>query len=138
MAEIPVSVGPINVSKVSAKLKKSVSEEMIKTGEKALKKATGVTAVPLPPPKKEGTAKHNISGNVLSFSAINGKVNMKVSMVIAQMPKKSMYGFATSGVASQGGTSDRAILLTTKDCAAALMEGFMKKAMPQIKIKARS
>ena len=135
MSEILVSVGPINVSKVGVKFRKTVNDEMLKSAEKALKKAVGFKPVPLPRLKEKGKANHNLSGSITLFSAADGKVSMHVSMVIAKMPEKSMYGFAKSNATVTGGSSERDMTLAAGDCAVALMEGFVSKALRQIKAR---
>lgn len=64
-------------------------------------------------------------------------VSCKVSMLLADFPDKSVFGFLSGGAKVESGASDKDIALSADDCVSAVIEGLVEtKIIPTIKTKA--
>ena len=64
-------------------------------------------------------------------------VSCKISMLLASVPDKSVFGFLNGGAKVQGGSSAKDIALSSDDCVSAVVESLIAtKIVPTIKTKA--
>ena len=64
-------------------------------------------------------------------------VSCKISMLLASVPDKSVFGFLNGGAKVQGGSSAKDVALSSDDCVSAVVESLIaSKIVPTIKTKA--
>jgi hypothetical protein len=142
---IYVNIGPMS-SKTGASDDKWRSL-MVKTAEKTMqKKATGMQlSWPGGPPTKAGLAKAGAAGfyidgtlNELKVTTSGGgaTISCKVSMLLADFPDKSVFGFLNGGASVTASSSKKDQDLASEDCIVAVIENLIaNKIVPTIKAK---
>ncbi len=89
----------------------------------------------------KGFAGFYVDGTVnelkVTTSGSDATVSCKISMLLADFPNKSVFGFLNGGAKVQGSTSPSDIALASEDCVTAVVEDLIaKKIVPTIRTKA--
>ncbi|HEY5926638.1 MAG TPA: HEAT repeat domain-containing protein [Kofleriaceae bacterium] len=143
---IYVNVGPMS-SKTSSSKNDKLRALMVKTAQKTLSKVASSMQQTWPSgtPSKSDLAKKSVSGfyvdgtlNTLDIKTSGGgaTISCKVSMLLADFPDKSVFGFLNGGasVTASGSQTDQD--LASEDCVTAVIENLITtKIVPTIKSK---
>jgi hypothetical protein len=120
---------------------------MVKTTEKTLSKVASNMAQTWPggAPSKSALASKGVSGfyvdgtlNTLDVKVSGGgaTISCKVSMLLADFPDKSVFGFLSGGASVTASASQSDQDLASEDCVSAVMENLIaNKIVPTIKSK---
>lgn len=144
---IYVHIGPMS-SKTSSSKNDKLRALMVKTASKTLTKVASNMQQTWPSgtPNKGDLAKRKMAGfyvdgtlNELNIKSSGGgaTISCKVSMLLADFPDKSVFGFLNGGasVTASGSQSDQD--LASEDCVTAVIENLItSKIVPTIKSKA--
>jgi len=143
---IYVNVGPMSSKTTSSKNDK-LRALMVKTAQKTLTKVAGNMSQTWPSgtPSKGDLAKKGVSGfyvdgtlNVLDVKTSGGgaTISCKVSMLLADFPDKSVFGFLNGGASVTASSSQSDQDLASEDCVTAVIENLItSKIVPTIKSK---
>jgi hypothetical protein len=142
-----VNIGPMASKTGNAGVDAKIRALMEKTALKTVGKAGNMpTTWPGGVPTAAALTSKNVQGfyidgttNQLTvqISGSNATVSCKVSMLLADFPNKSIFGFLNGGAKVQGSSSQGDIDLARDDCVAAVVEDLIsKKIVPTIKDKA--
>ena len=143
---IYVNVGPMSSKTTSSKNDK-LRALMVKTATKTLNKVAPSMAVTWPSgtPNKGDLAKKGVSGfyvdgtlNELNIKTSGGgaTISCKVSMLLADFPDKSVFGFLNGGASVTASSSQTDQDLASEDCVTAVIENLItSKIVPTIKSK---
>ena len=144
---IYVNVGPMSSKTTSSKNDK-LRALMVKTAQKTLTKVAGSMQQTWPSgtPSKSDLAKKGMSGfyvdgtlNTLDIKTSGGgaTISCKVSMLLADFPDKSVFGFLNGGASVTASSSQTDQDLASEDCVTAVIENLItSKIVPTIKSKA--
>ncbi len=144
---IYVNVGPMS-SKTSSSNNAKFRAMMVKVTEKTLGKVAPnmSTSWPGGAPSKGALQGKGISGfyvdgtlNTLDIKSSGGgaTISCKVSMLLADFPDKSVFGFLSGGASVTASGSQNDQDLASEDCVAAVIENLIaNKIVPTIKSKA--
>jgi hypothetical protein len=143
---IYVNVGPMS-SKTTSKNNTKLRALMVKTTQKTLGKvAPQMSQTWSGTPSKSALAGKGVSGfyvdgtlNTLDVKVSGGgaTISCKVSMLLADFPDKSVFGFLSGGASVTASASQSDQDLASEDCVAAVMENLIaNKIVPTIKSKA--
>ena len=142
-AGVYVNVGPMSAGTNNAKFQ----QLMVTTATNTLNKvaATMQTTWAGGVPTQAALAQKNVKGfyvdgtlNTLTVTTAgnSAKVSCKISMLLADFPNKSVFGFLNGNAAVEGSASPRDIALASEDCVNAVVEDLIaKKIVPTIKAK---
>jgi hypothetical protein len=143
---IYVNIGPMSSKTTSSKNDK-LRALMVKTAQKTLSKvASGMQQTwPGGTPSKGDLAKKGVSGfyvdgtlNELTVKTSGGgaTISCKVSMLLADFPDKSVFGFLNGGASVTASSSQSDQDLASEDCVTAVIENLItSKIVPTIKSK---
>jgi len=143
---IYVNIGPMSSKTTSSKNDKWRAV-MVKTAQKTLAKVAGSmqTSWPGGSPSKSALQSKGVAGfyvdgtlNVLDVkSSGNGStISCKVSMLLADFPDKSVFGFLSGGASVTASSSATDQDLASEDCVTAVIENLIaNKIVPTIKSK---
>jgi hypothetical protein len=143
---IYVNVGPMS-SKTSSSKNDKWRALMVKTAQKTLMKVASNMSQTWPggTPSKSELAKKGVSGfyvdgtlTTLDIKTSGGgaTISCKVSMLLADFPDKSVFGFLNGGASVTASSSQSDQDLATEDCVVAVMENLIStKIVPTIKSK---
>ena len=143
---IYVNIGPMSSKTTSSKNDKWRAV-MVKTAQKTLAKVASSmqTSWPGGAPSKSALASKGVAGfyvdgtlNVLDVkSSGNGStISCKVSMLLADFPDKSVFGFLSGGASVTASSSSTDQDLASEDCVTAVIENLIaNKIVPTIKSK---
>lgn len=143
---IYVNVGPMS-SKTTATDNAKLRALMVKTTEKTLGKVAPAMSQTWPggAPSKSALATKGVSGfyvdgtlNTLDIKVSGGgaTISCKVSMLLADFPDKSVFGFLSGGASVTASASQSDQALASEDCVSAVMENLIaNKIVPTIKSK---
>jgi hypothetical protein len=143
---IYVNVGPMS-SKTTSTNNPKLRAMMVKTTEKTLSKVASNMAQTWPggAPTKSALASKGVSGfyvdgtlNTLDVKVSGGgaTISCKVSMLLADFPDKSVFGFLSGGASVTASASQSDQDLASEDCVSAVMENLIaNKIVPTIKSK---
>lgn len=143
---IYVNIGPMS-SKTSSSNNTKFRALMVKTAEKTLAKVarTMKTTWPGGVPNKSTLSKQGVAGfyvdgtlNTLDIkkSGSGATISCKVSMLLADFPDKSVFGFLNGGASVTASGSERDQALASEDCVTAVIENLIaNKIVPTIKSK---
>jgi hypothetical protein len=141
-----VMVGPMS-SKTSSSKNDKLRALMVKTAQKTLSKVAPnmSTSWPSGTPNKGDLAKKGVSGfyvdgtlNELNIKTSGGgaTISCKVSMLLADFPDKSVFGFLNGGASVTASSSQGDQDLASEDCVTAVIENLItSKIVPTIKSK---
>ena len=145
---IYVNIGPMS-SKTGGSNDKQFQALMVTTANKTMaSKGAGklTTSWPGGTPSKAALAAKNVmgfyvDGTLLALavktSGSSSTVTCKISMLLAEFPSKSMFGFLNGGATVTAGASQRDQDLAAQDCVSAVVEDLVaKKIIPTICTKA--
>lgn len=145
---IYVNIGPMS-SKTGTASDPKFQSLMVTTATKTVaSKAAGKmsTAWPGGAPSKQALAAKNVAGFyvdgtldklVVKTTGSGSTVTCKISMLLAEFPSKSMFGFLNGGATVTAGASQRDQDLAAQDCVQAVVEDLVaKKILPTICTKA--
>jgi hypothetical protein len=145
---IYVNIGPMS-AKTGSTNDKQYQTLMVTTATKTMAaKASGrmSTAWPGGAPSKAALAAKNVAGFyvdgtldklAVKTSGSGSTVTCKISMLLAEFPSKSMFGFLNGGATVTAGASQRDQDLAAQDCVTAVVEDLIaKKIIPTICTKA--
>lgn len=141
----------VNIGPMSSKTKSSKNDKwralMVKTASKTLTKVAGSMQQSWPggAPSKADLAKKRVSGfyvdgtlNELTVKTSGGgaTISCKVSMLLADYPDKSVFGFLNGGASVTASSSQTDQDLASEDCVSAVIENLItSKIVPTIKSK---
>ena len=143
---IYVNVGPMS-SKTSSSKNDKLRALMVKTAQKTLTKVASNMSQTWPggTPSKGDLAKKGVSGfyvdgtlNTLDIKTSGGgaTISCKVSMLLADFPDKSVFGFLNGGASVTASSSQSDQDLASEDCVTAVIENLItSKIVPTIKSK---
>lgn len=143
---IYVNVGPMS-SKTTSSNNTKLRALMVKTASKTLAKVAPTMAQSWPSgtPNKGDLAKKGMSGfyvdgtlNELNIKTSGGgaTISCKVSMLLADFPDKSVFGFLNGGASVTASSSATDQALASEDCVTAVIENLItSKIVPTIKSK---
>ena len=143
---IYVNVGPMSSKTTSSKNDK-LRALMVKTASKTLTKVASSMQQTWPSgtPSKSDLAKKGMSGfyvdgtlNTLDIKTSGGgaTISCKVSMLLADFPDKSVFGFLNGGASVTASSSQSDQDLASEDCVTAVIENLItSKIVPTIKSK---
>lgn len=143
---IYVNVGPMSAKTSSAKNDK-LRALMVKTTEKTLGKVASQMSLSWPggTPSKQALASKGVAGfyvdgtlNTLDVKVSGGgaTISCKVSMLLADFPDKSVFGFLSGGASVTASSSQSDQDLASEDCVSAVIENLIaNKIVPTIKSK---
>lgn len=143
---IYVNIGPMS-SKTSSAKNVKWRAVMVKTAAKTLSKVAGHMQQTWPggTPSKAALAKGGVSGfyidgtlNTLDIKTSGGgaTISCKVSMLLADFPDKSVFGFLNGGASVTASSSQSDQDLASEDCVTAVIENLItSKIVPTIKSK---
>lgn len=143
---IYVNIGPMS-SKTTSSQNDKLRALMVKTAQKTLSKVASHMQQDWPggPPSKAALAKKGVSGfyidgtlNELTVKTAGSSatISCKVSMLLADFPDKSVFGFLSGGATVSASSSKRDQELATEDCVIAVIENLItSKIVPTIKSK---
>ncbi len=143
---IYVNIGPMSSKTTSAKNDKWRAV-MVKTAAKTLTKVASNMSQTWPggTPSKGDLAKKGVSGfyvdgtlNTLEIKTSGGgaTISCKVSMLLADFPDKSVFGFLNGGASVTASSSPSDQDLASEDCVTAVIENLItSKIVPTIKSK---
>lgn len=143
---IYVNIGPMSSKTTSSKNDK-LRALMVKTAEKTLGKVASSmqTTWPGGPPSKSTLSAKGVAGfyvdgtlNTLDIKVSGGgaTISCKVSMLLADFPDKSVFGFLNGGASVTASASQRDQDLASEDCVTAVIENLIaNKIVPTIKSK---
>jgi hypothetical protein len=143
---IYVNVGPMSSKTTSANNTK-LRALMVKTTEKTLTKVASAMQQTWPGglPSKTALAQKGVSGfyvdgtlNVLDVKVAGSgaTISCKVSMLLADFPDKSVFGFLNGGASVTASSSQSDQDLASEDCVTAVIENLIAtKIVPTIKSK---
>ncbi len=143
---IYVNVGPMS-SKTTSTNNPKLRALMVKTTEKTLGKVAGNMSLTWPggAPSKSALSSKGVSGfyvdgtlNTLDVKVSGGgaTISCKVSMLLADFPDKSVFGFLSGGASVTASASQSDQDLASEDCVSAVMENLIaNKIVPTIKSK---
>jgi hypothetical protein len=143
---IYVNVGPMSSKTTSSKNDK-LRALMVKTASKTLSKVASNMQQTWPSgtPSKGDLAKKGVSGfyvdgtlNELNIKTSGGgaTISCKVSMLLADFPDKSVFGFLNGGASVTASSSQSDQDLASEDCVTAVIENLItSKIVPTIKSK---
>ncbi|HEX5063291.1 MAG TPA: HEAT repeat domain-containing protein [Kofleriaceae bacterium] len=143
---IYVNVGPMSSKTTSSKNDK-LRALMVKTAQKTLTKVASNMSQTWPSgtPSKADLAKKGVSGfyvdgtlNTLDIKTSGGgaTISCKVSMLLADFPDKSVFGFLNGGASVTASSSKTDQDLASEDCVTAVIENLItSKIVPTIKSK---
>jgi hypothetical protein len=143
---IYVNVGPMSSKTTSSKNDK-LRALMVKTASKTLTKVAPSMSQTWPSgtPNKGDLAKKGMSGfyvdgtlNELNIKTSGGgaTISCKVSMLLADFPDKSVFGFLNGGASVTASSSQSDQDLASEDCVTAVIENLItSKIVPTIKSK---
>jgi len=143
---IYVNVGPMSSKTTSSKNDK-LRALMVKTAQKTLTKVASNMSQTWPSgtPSKADLAKKGVSGfyvdgtlNTLDIKTSGGgaTISCKVSMLLADFPDKSVFGFLNGGASVTASSSQSDQELASEDCVTAVIENLItSKIVPTIKSK---
>jgi HEAT repeat protein len=143
---IYVNVGPMSSKTTSSKNDK-LRALMVKTASKTLTKVASSMQQTWPSgtPTKSDLAKKGMSGfyvdgtlNTLDIKTSGGgaTISCKVSMLLADFPDKSVFGFLNGGASVTASSSQSDQDLASEDCVTAVIENLItSKIVPTIKSK---
>jgi hypothetical protein len=141
-----VMVGPMS-SKTSSSKNDKWRAVMVKTSQKTLSKVAPNMSLTWSggTPSKSDLAKKGVSGfyvdgtlNVLDVKTSGGgaTISCKVSMLLADFPDKSVFGFLNGGASVTASSSQTDQDLASEDCVTAVIENLItSKIVPTIKSK---
>lgn len=143
---IYVNIGPMSSRTTSSKNDK-LRALMVKTAEKTLGKVASSmqTSWPGGAPSKSSLSSKGVSGfyvdgtlNALDIKTSGGgaTISCKVSMLLADFPDKSVFGFLNGGASVTASASQSDQDLASEDCVTAVIENLIaNKIVPTIKSK---
>lgn len=143
---IYVNVGPMS-SKTTSTNNPKLRALMVKTTEKTLGKVASNMSLTWPggAPSKSALSSKGVSGfyvdgtlNTLDVKVSGGgaTISCKVSMLLADFPDKSVFGFLSGGASVTASASQSDQDLASEDCVSAVMENLIaNKIVPTIKSK---
>lgn len=143
---IYVNIGPMSSKTTSSKNTK-LRALMVKTAQKTLTKVASNMQQDWPggTPSKSELTKKRVSAfyvdgtlNELNVKTSGGgaTISCKVSMLLADFPDKSVFGFLSGGASVTASSSQRDQDLASEDCVAAVIENLItSKIVPTIKSK---
>lgn len=143
---IYVNIGPMSSKTTSSKNDK-LRALMVKTAEKTLGKVASSmqTTWPGGVPNKSTLSQKGVSGfyvdgtlNTLDIkvSGSGATISCKVSMLLADFPDKSVFGFLNGGASVTASASQRDQDMASEDCVTAVIENLIaNKIVPTIKSK---
>ncbi|HUS29452.1 MAG TPA: HEAT repeat domain-containing protein [Kofleriaceae bacterium] len=143
---IYVNIGPMS-SKTSSSKNDKLRALMVKTTEKTLAKVASSmqTTWAGGAPSKSTLASKGVAGfyvdgtlNTLDIKTSGGgaTISCKVSMLLADFPDKSVFGFLNGGASVTASTSQSDQDLASEDCVTAVIENLIaNKIVPTIKSK---
>jgi hypothetical protein len=143
---IYVNIGPMSAKTTSSKNAK-LRALMVKTAEKTLGKVASSmqTTWPGGVPNKstlsaKGVAGFYVDGTLntldIKVSGSGATISCKVSMLLADFPDKSVFGFLNGGASVTASASQRDQDLASEDCVTAVIENLIaNKIVPTIKSK---
>lgn len=141
-----VNVGPMSSKTTSSKNDK-LRALMVKTAQKTLSKVASSMSQTWPggTPTKTDLSKKGVSGfyvdgtlNTLDIKTSGGgaTISCKVSMLLADFPDKSVFGFLNGGASVTASSSQSDQDLASEDCVTAVIENLItSKIVPTIKSK---
>ena len=144
---IYVNVGPMS-SKTTSSQNTKLRALMVKTAQKTLSKVASNMQQSWPggTPSKSELAKKRVAGfyvdgtlNELKVktSGSGATISCKVSMLLADYPDKSVFGFLSGGASVTASSSPSDQALASEDCVQAVIENLItSKIVPTIKSKA--
>lgn len=145
---IYVNIGPMS-SKTKGGKNDKLRALMVKTAQKTLAKVASSMATTWPggTPNKAALAKKGVAGfyvdgtlNTLDIKVSGGgaTISCKVSMLLADFPDKSVFGFLNGGASVTASSSKTDQDLASEDCVMAVIENLIaNKIVPTIKAKAQ-
>jgi hypothetical protein len=143
---IYVNIGPMS-SKTTSSNNTKLRALMVKTAQKTLTKVAGHMKQSWPggTPSKAELARKKVSGfyvdgtlNELKVktSGSGATISCKVSMLLADFPDKSVFGFLSGGASVTASSSHTDQELASEDCVTAVIENLItSKIVPTIKSK---
>lgn len=143
---IYVNVGPMS-SKTTSSRNDKFRAMMVKVTQKTLSKVapTMSTSWPGGSPSKAALKSKGVSGfyvdgtlNTLDIKTSGGgaTISCKVSMLLADFPDKSVFGFLNGGASVTASSSESDQALASEDCVSAVIENLIaNKIVPTIKSK---
>jgi hypothetical protein len=144
---IYVNIGPMS-SKTTSTNNPKLRALMVKTAEKTLGKVASAMQTTWPgggTPNKSTLSSKGISGfyvdgtlNALDIKTSGGgaTISCKVSMLLADFPDKSVFGFLNGGASVTASASEKDQELASEDCVTAVIENLIaNKIVPTIKSK---
>jgi hypothetical protein len=143
---IYVNVGPMSSKTTSSKNDK-LRALMVKTAQKTLSKVASTMQQTWPSgtPSKTDLSKKGMAGfyvdgtlNTLDIKTSGGgaTISCKVSMLLADFPDKSVFGFLNGGASVTASSSQSDQDLASEDCVTAVIENLItSKIVPTIKSK---
>ena len=141
-----VNIGPMS-SKTSNGDNTKLRALMVKTAQKTLQKVASsmATSWPSGTPSKAELAQKGVAGfyvdgtlNTLDIKTSGGgsTISCKVSMLLADYPDKSVFGFLNGGASVTASSSQTDQKLASEDCVTAVIENLIaNKIVPTIKSK---
>jgi len=141
-----VNIGPMS-SKTSSSKNDKLRALMVKTAQKTLSKVASNMSQTWPggTPSKSDLSKKGVSGfyvdgtlNTLDIKTSGGgaTISCKVSMLLADFPDKSVFGFLNGGASVTASSSQSDQDLASEDCVTAVIENLItSKIVPTIKSK---
>ncbi len=143
---IYVNIGPMSSKTTSSKNDK-LRALMVKTAEKTLGKVASTMQISWPggAPSKSTLSQKGVAGfyvdgtlNTLDVkvSGSGATISCKVSMLLADFPDKSVFGFLNGGASVTASSSKTDQDLASEDCVTAVIENLIaNKIVPTIKSK---
>ena len=143
---IYVNIGPMSSKTTSSKNDK-LRALMVKTAEKTMGKVAANMSLTWPSgtPSKSALAAKGVAGfyvdgtlNTLDVKTSSGgaTISCKVSMLLADFPDKSVFGFLNGGASVSASSSQSDQDLASEDCVTAVIENLItSKIVPTIKSK---
>lgn len=143
---IYVNIGPMSSKTTSSKNDK-LRALMVKTAEKTMGKVASNMQLSWPSgtPTKSALAAKGVAGfyvdgtlNTLEVKTSSGgaTISCKVSMLLADFPDKSVFGFLNGGASVSASSSQSDQDLASEDCVTAVIENLItSKIVPTIKSK---
>jgi hypothetical protein len=142
-----VNIGPMASKTGNASVDAKIRALMEKTATKTVGKVGNMpTTWPGGVPTAAALTSKNVQGFYIDgttnqlkvdISGSNATVSCKVSMLLADFPNKSIFGFLNGGAKVQGSSSPADIALASDDCVSAVVEDLIsKKIVPTIQGKA--
>ena len=141
-----VNVGPMS-SKTSSPNNTKLRALMVKTTQKTLTKVAPSMSQSWPSgtPTKSALTQKGVSGFYvdgtlttldIKVSGSGATISCKVSMLLADFPDKSVFGFLNGGASVTASSSQSDQDLASEDCVVAVMENLIStKIVPTIKSK---